>query len=109
VGEALLALARAITPGLAPGRFANRALQSSYAQQLTPIRLIDEVKRTGGSVHLFLNDTWVLADALDADLETPTRDQLFALLDRGVDGVMTDRPGWVRLFIASAGLSLASP
>lgn len=94
--EVLLARAKQLLPFVENRHLENRALQTTHGPLLTPKELIDEVKAAGGAVHVFLNGIWLLADELDAAEDTPTREQLFELLDRGVDGVMTDRPGWVR-------------
>ena len=55
-----------------------------------------EVHERHGAVHVFLTAFTKLAPAIDADDGRPTEAELFEVLDRGVDGVMTDRPGRVR-------------
>lgn len=96
IREAALAAFLGILPLFKSKDLQNRAFQSSHASHLTPENLIEEVKSAGGAVHVFLNRTWHLAGALDEDEDSPTRREIFELLDRGVDGIMTDRPGRVR-------------
>ncbi len=74
----------------------GRALQTTYHPRFTPPGLIREVQARNGAVHVFLTAFTKLAPAIDAAPERPKREELSEILDRGVDGVMTDRPAWVR-------------
>jgi glycerophosphoryl diester phosphodiesterase len=75
------------------------ALQTSHAWYLSPQRVIDDVHAAGGAVHVFLTNFPILAGPIDAEKGRPTRDELFDILNRGVDGIMTDRPEDVRKLI----------
>lgn len=74
----------------------GRALQTTYHPHFTPPGLIRDVQARDGAVHVFLTAFTKLAPAIDAADERPTSEELAEILDRGVDGVMTDRPAWVR-------------
>ena len=77
----------------------NRALQTTYSRIFTPTGLIRDVQERNGAVHVFLTSFTCLAPAIDAEEGTPKDEELFKILDRGVDGVMTDRPEHVRSLI----------
>ncbi|MEW6219906.1 MAG: glycerophosphodiester phosphodiesterase family protein [Thermodesulfobacteriota bacterium] len=82
---------------LLPADMENRqALQTTCHRRFTPERLIQAVQRRQGAVHVFLTAFTWMAPAIDAVAGRPTREELFPILDRGVDGVMTDRPERVR-------------
>jgi glycerophosphoryl diester phosphodiesterase len=73
----------------------NRALELPHNTLLSPERLIDQVREAGGTTYIFLTG-FPLVQALDAAEGSPERRALFEILDRGVDGIMTDRPKRVR-------------
>jgi glycerophosphoryl diester phosphodiesterase len=77
----------------------GRALQTTYHPHFTPHSLIRDVQERNGAVHVFLTAFTKIAPAIDAQAGRPTRDELFDILNRGVDGVMTDRPEHVRSLI----------
>ena len=77
----------------------GRALQTSYHRKLTPESLIRNVQERKGAVHVFLTTFTRLIPAIDAQVFRPAKKELFEILDRGVDGVMTDRPERVRALI----------
>jgi glycerophosphoryl diester phosphodiesterase len=74
----------------------GRVLQTTYHPHFTPPGLIRDVQASNGAVHVFLTAFTKIAPAIDAPEGRPKREELFEILDRGVDGVMTDRPGRVR-------------
>lgn len=74
----------------------RRALETSYSELASSRLIIDAVRRSGGATFVFLTEFSALLPAIDAAPGTPSRNQLFAILDRGVDGIMTDRPRRVR-------------
>ena len=96
ISEVARAFAKAALPGLKNRGLDAHALQSSHAWHLTPGFLVEDAQDAGAAVHVFLNKTSILAGALDESAGTPTQEQISNLLDRGVDGIMTDRPGRVR-------------
>lgn len=77
----------------------GRALQTSYHRKLTPESLIRNVQERKGAVHVFLTTFTRFIPAIDAQVCRPEKKELFEILDRGVDGVMTDRPERVRVLI----------
>ena len=95
--EAIGAFFGAILPGISLCDMTNRALQTVHVRSLTPPKLIRQVREKGGSLHVFLNapKRW----AIDAEPNQPNQQQIDEMLDRGVDGIMTDRPSHVRLLI----------
>lgn len=74
----------------------NLALQTSHDGRVTKPGLIRKVHDRGGAVHVFLTRFTSKFPAIDAGDGHPTQAALFEVLDRGVDGVMTDRPRAVR-------------
>lgn len=70
----------------------NRALETSYYRCLSSQRIVEKVRRLGGSTFVFLTAFWPIP-SIDKD---PRREDIFNILDRGVDGIMTDRPKQVR-------------
>lgn len=74
----------------------GRALQTTYHPHFTPLGLIRDVQARNGAVHVFLTAFTKIAPAIDAQEGRPTSEELFEILNRGVDGVMTDRPEGVR-------------
>ncbi len=73
----------------------NRALETTHVNLLSTKRLINKVHRLGGATFVFLTAFGFLR-AIDKASNHPTRRQLFEILNRGVDGIMTDRPRRVR-------------
>lgn len=71
----------------------NEALQTSWHWFLSCEPLVNDVREAGGATHVFL--TGLLFEGLDADATDLRQDAIDAILDRGVDGIMTDRPGAV--------------
>lgn len=92
--EALGFLARAAIPLVKPPSLVGKALQSPHA--LTSATVVGAVHRAGGVAHPFLTRFSALLPGIDEDCGHPTAQELFPILDRGVDGVMTDRPAAVR-------------
>lgn len=60
--------------------------------------MIRRVRDEGGATHVF-STQFVITGGLDDDEKGIDREDFFDLLDRGVDGVMTDRPVRVRTLI----------
>lgn len=92
--EAVGFLARAAIPLVKAPPLEGKALQSPHA--LTSATIVRAVHRAGGAAHPFLTGFSALLPAIDQPRDHPTAAELFPVLDRGVDGVMTDRPAAVR-------------
>jgi glycerophosphoryl diester phosphodiesterase len=82
-----------------PDMKSRRALQTTYHHFFTPSSLIRDVQNRNGAVHVFLTGFTSIAPAIDAGENEPDKEKLFEILNRGVDGVMTDRPKHVRVLI----------
>ncbi len=95
-GELLKLYARSLVGWSSGIDLRQRAVQLPYPAWMTPRSLIETVRRTGGGVYVFLSRFTTLIPAIDADPKKPDEKTLFAILDRGVDGIMTDRPEHVR-------------
>jgi glycerophosphoryl diester phosphodiesterase len=74
----------------------HRALETSYSELASSRPIIDAVRKRDGSTFVFLTEFGPLLPAIDAQPGTPGANQLYSILDRGVDGIMTDRPKRVR-------------
>jgi glycerophosphoryl diester phosphodiesterase len=70
----------------------NRALETSWHKKFSGKKIIEKVRQTGGSTFVFLT-TFPPIPSLDDD---PQEEEIHELLDRGVDGIMTDRPLVIR-------------
>jgi glycerophosphoryl diester phosphodiesterase len=79
-----------------PVNFKNRALETSYHNFLSSKRLVEKVRNSGGSTFVFLTGFGPLLPSID---KNPIEKNIHALLDRGVDGIMTDRPRLLRQMI----------
>lgn len=73
----------------------GRALQTSYFAPLCSRRLIRKVHANGGAVHAFITPFFFIP-GLDEVENNLKREAILAVLERGVDGIMTDRPREVR-------------
>ena len=71
----------------------RRAHETSYPRLLSGARIVDKVRESGGATYVFITAFWPFP-SLDENI--PDKEKLFAILDRGVDGIMTDRPKSVR-------------
>lgn len=74
----------------------NRALETSHDENLSSKRIVRRVRESGGSTFVFLTGFGPLFPSID---DNPKQKEIFEILDRGVDGVMTDRPQQVRQFV----------
>ena len=72
----------------------NRALETVHSHLLTTRKIIERVRKEGGATFVFLTEFGPLFPALDE--HEPSEKDIFEILDRGVDGIMTDRPKSVR-------------
>lgn len=70
----------------------KRALETSYSKLTSSAGRIKRVRRLGGSSFIFLTGFGPIP-SIDID---PQEDKIFEILDRGVDGIMTDRPKRLR-------------
>jgi glycerophosphoryl diester phosphodiesterase len=75
----------------------NRVLETTYGKNYASRGTIEKVRRLGGSTYVFLTKFGPIP-AID---KRPSieRDRIFEILDRGVDGIMTDRPEKLRQII----------
>jgi glycerophosphoryl diester phosphodiesterase len=74
----------------------GRAVEAPYARWVTPRRFIEQVRDAGGTTFVFLT-SFPLVAALDVLPEPPGyEERLVEILNRGVDGIMTDLPRRVR-------------
>lgn len=71
----------------------NRVLETSYHKLFSSKRLVKKVRKSGGSTFIFLTEFGPLLPSIDKD---PDEKEIFTILDRGVDGIMTDRPRQLR-------------
>ena len=70
----------------------NRVFETTHVKYVSSRRIIEKVRKLGGSTYVFLTYLWPFP-AIDVDL---SEKNIFEILDRGVDGIMTDRPRCVR-------------
>ena len=94
-GEVLAERVRSALPFVHGRSLRDRAVQTTHHAPLTPGSFVGDVQKREGAVHVFITGFGPLP-ALDAKPDHPTRDELFPVLRRGVDGIMTDRPAQVR-------------
>jgi glycerophosphoryl diester phosphodiesterase len=71
----------------------NRALETIHSGLFTTRRIINQVREADGATFVFLTEFGPFP-ALDSNV--PSEKDIFEILDRGVDGIMTDRPKSVR-------------
>lgn len=74
----------------------RRALETSYSELASSRPIIEAVRKTGGATFVFLTEFGKLLPAIDEKPGSPSADALNRILERGVDGIMTDRPRRVR-------------
>jgi glycerophosphoryl diester phosphodiesterase len=72
----------------------NRALETVHSRFFTTPQVVEKVRNAGGATFVFLTEFGPLFPALDE--REPSEKDIFEILDRGVDGIMTDRPKSVR-------------
>jgi glycerophosphoryl diester phosphodiesterase len=72
----------------------NRALETVHSRLFTTRRVVDQVRGAGGATYVFLTEFGPLFPAIDEN--EPSEKDIFEILGRGVDGIMTDRPKSVR-------------
>lgn len=72
----------------------NRAMETVHSRLFTTPKIINQVREEGGATFVFLTEFGPLFPALDE--HEPSEKDIFEILDRGVDGIMTDRPKSVR-------------
>ena len=72
----------------------NRALETVHSRLFTTREVVERVRDAGGATFVFLTEFGMLFPALDE--HEPSEKDIFEILDRGVDGIMTDRPQSVR-------------
>ncbi len=71
----------------------RRVLETSYSRFLSGKRLVQKVRDAGSSTFVFLTEFGFPLPAIDED---PQEEEIFEVLNRGVDGIMTDRPARLR-------------
>ena len=72
----------------------NRALETVHSRLFTTREVVERVRDAGGATFVFLTEFGPLFPAIDE--HEPSEKDIFEILDRGVDGIMTDRPKSVR-------------
>lgn len=77
-----------------PMKMKNRALETIHSGLFTTREIVDRVRAEGGATFVFLTEFGPFFPALDE--QEPSEKDIFEILDRGVDGIMTDRPKSVR-------------
>ncbi len=75
----------------------NRAFETTYDSTYSGIKTIKKVRKAGGSTFVFLTGFGPFLPAIDKKI--PSDEKIFKILDRGVDGIMIDRPACVREII----------
>jgi len=71
----------------------NRALETVHSRLFTTRGVVERVREAGGATYVFLTEFGPF-HALDK--HEPSEKDIFEILDREVDGIMTDRPRSVR-------------
>jgi glycerophosphoryl diester phosphodiesterase len=74
----------------------DRVLETSYHEFISSETLIEKVRDAGSSTFVFLTRFSFLLPAID---DVVREEKVMEVLNRGVDGIMTDRPGEVRKII----------
>ena len=74
----------------------RRADETSYPGFLSGRKVVDRVKKCGGATYVFIT---AFGPFRSLDKNIPDREKIVSILDRGVDGIMTDRPKSVREII----------
>ena len=72
----------------------HRALETNFDPALSNAQVVKRVARAGGSTFVFLTRLGSVFPPLDD--QVPDDQAIFDILDRGVDGIMTDRPAALR-------------
>jgi len=75
----------------------NRALETTYDSTYSGVKTIEKVREAGGSTFVFLTGFGPILPAIDKKI--PSEEKIFKILDRGVDGIMTDRPASIRQIV----------
>jgi len=75
----------------------NRALETTYDEYISSEKVVKELRKNGGATYVFITK-FFLVPALDKN-EKIDEQAIFKILDRGVDGIMTDRPKVLRNMI----------
>jgi glycerophosphoryl diester phosphodiesterase len=70
----------------------NRVLETSYFPLFSTSFIVNKVRKSGSSTYVFLTGFWPIPSI---DIE-PDETEIFNILNRGVDGLMTDRPKRIR-------------
>ena len=73
----------------------NRALETTHSSLFSSSHIIKKVRELGGSTFVFLTEFGPFLPAIDYKMPI-SKQEIFGILDRGVDGIMTDRPKAVR-------------
>jgi hypothetical protein len=68
----------------------GRALELPYKVFGSPKSIIEQVRKNGGCTYVFLT-AFPLIHGLDSEEDSLTSEAIFEILDRGVDGIMTDQ------------------
>ncbi|MBI1817551.1 MAG: hypothetical protein HYR72_21455 [Deltaproteobacteria bacterium] len=76
----------------------GRALQTTYGACLAGESIVDGIHEHHGAAHVFIT-SFPGAKALDDQESEASAREIRTILSRGVDGVMTARPFWVRQII----------
>jgi glycerophosphoryl diester phosphodiesterase len=84
------------------------AVQTPHWRPLCTRRLVEKVHDQKGAVHAFITSFGPIP-GLDQDEGNLDREALFGILERGVDGIMTDRPAEVRPLLDEWILRNADP
>ena len=70
----------------------NRVLETSYFPLFSISQIINKVNIAGSYTYVFLTGFGTIP-SIDTD---PDEKEIFKILNRGVDGIMTDRPKRIR-------------
>jgi len=76
----------------------EQSFQTTWAGWVSSARAVRKVREAGGATYVFLTEFSPIP-GLDEDPATLSDERVFRILDRGVDGIMTDRPGAVKPII----------
>jgi len=79
-------------------RLEDRSFQTTHSRLVSSARVVRKVREHGGATYVFLSEFFPFP-ALDDRREKLTDAAVMEILNRGVDGIMTDRPRVVRPII----------
>jgi hypothetical protein len=71
----------------------NTVLETTYSKMFSSERMIENMRQSGSATYVFLTGFPPIPSLEGTPID---ENKFFEILDRGVDGIMTDRPQYVR-------------